>query len=155
MLAGGIPERPEERKLEVISLNLYADRTVIRARHLTPDKRSLEPGSQSGRKQEIINAPSDVLSACSGQRTPPGVIAAAFFKFPKRIYESCLDKRHEPRPLFLRKTVSPNVALWIGEVQFGMRHIEVAAENNRLFRFQFLQVAQKRIRPIFAGKAAE
>ena len=70
-------------------------------------------------------------------------MAALFVIFAKSVDEAGLHHAVKAGPLFRRETVIVNVCFRMGEVDFLMRHIEVAGEDHRLFPFQFFQGGQK------------
>src|SRR5258706_241517 len=111
---------------------------MIRSGYVRANKGSIEPGAQRGADQKVINAPADIARACTGHRTPPGVMPAARFEFA------------EPRALLRRETVIVDVGLGVGEVNFSVGHVEIATENHRLFLFELLKVAKKVQVPLLA-----
>src|SRR5215469_7072360 len=125
-------------------LQFYPYRTMVGAGNITSDKRPFKPRSKSGRNQKVIYTPSNIPSAGAVERTPPGVMAAGLFKLSKSIHETSFDICCETGPFLGRETVGPHVGLGIGEVQLGMRHVEVAAKNHRLVLFEIFKVPEKR-----------
>src|SRR5439155_12933402 len=69
------------------SLDFYPDGTVVRAGHVAADEGALEAGPQPGGHEHIINAPANISIPHAGHRTPPGVMAAALFKFAEGVNE--------------------------------------------------------------------
>jgi hypothetical protein len=43
-----------------------------------------------------------------------------------------------------------HVGFRIGKVEFGVRHVEIAAEDHRLFLFKFFEIAKKLAVPLLA-----
>src|ERR1017187_1760669 len=116
---------------------------MIAAHHFGADEGAFETWTQRGTDEEIVNAPANVPRTRAGHRTPPGVMSPALFKFAERVHETRLDERPETGAFLRRETVVVNVGLRVGEVNFRVRHIEVAAENYGLFLLQFFQVVQE------------
>jgi len=122
---------------------LNANGTMIRAFDLAANERTLQPRQKSAADEKIIEPPTDVPLARSRQWTPPRVVSTRPLKVTERIDKSCLDKRIKPSPLLLCETVASDIAPRVCEIQFRMRHIEIAAENDRLGFLKLPEVLQK------------
>src|SRR5882672_4891145 len=71
--------------LYLSGLDLNSHRAMVRTENLGMDEGVFEPRPQRGGNQEVINAPSDISRARIGHLAPPGVMPAAFLKFPERV----------------------------------------------------------------------
>ena len=65
---------------------------------------------------------------------------AALFKLTEGIEEASLDERGETSAFLGREAVIFQVGFGMGEVDLGVSHVEVAAENYRFATFQLLEV---------------
>ena len=70
-------------------------------------------------------------------------MARAFFEFTKRVDETAREHPGKILPLLVREARVAPVRLRIREIDFRVRHVEIAAENHRLRAFQRLEVLQK------------
>jgi len=120
------------------SAYLDTHRAMVAASYARPDKGTLQAGSEQRRDQKIINAPSDVSGACTRHLTPPCVMPSASFELAKRIEKASLHKRAEAGAFLGREAMVLYVGLGIGEINFRVCHVEVAAKDHGLFLFQFL-----------------
>src|SRR6266545_2640606 len=129
---------------------------MVAAQYVGADEGAFEARAQRGAEQEIINAPPNVSGAYAGHLTPPGVMPAAFLEFAKRVEEAGLHERAEAGAFLGREAVVLDVGFGVGEVNLGVRRIEIAAEDYRIFLFQFLEVTEKGAIPLLAiGEAGE
>ena len=70
-------------------------------------------------------------------------MSPALFKFAEGVHEAGVHERAEPIAFLDGETVIAHIGFGIREINFRVRHIEVAAENDGLFLFQFFQVGEK------------
>ena len=47
------------------------------------------------------------------------------------------EERAEPGPLLQCESMAPHISLGVGQIQLGVRHIKIPAEDHRFFPFQF------------------
>ena len=120
---------------------------MVAVHHVRADEGALEARAQRSGDEKIINAPADVPRARAGHRTPPGVMSPARLEFAEGVHESRAHERAEAVALLDGETVVADVGLGIREVNLGVRHVEVAAEDHGLFLLQLFQVAQKILVP--------
>ena len=70
----------------------------------------------------------------------------------KGVHEARVDEVLKARTLFVGEPLLAAVRFRVGQVEFGMRYIEVAAENDRLALFQLFAVGQKCRVPMFEAQ---
>src|SRR5260221_6017385 len=132
-----VPRRRQSAKLQ-------ADWAMVAAHHLGQNPGALERGTEPLRRHTVVDAPSDVARAAIAHLAPPGIMSAAFFEFRESVDKA---RRQEPRkitPLLVSEPRVAPVRLWIGQIDFRVRHIQVAAKQDRLFPVELLQVLEKR-----------
>ncbi len=117
-------------------LNFNADGAMIRTRDVALDESALEPGTQRGGDEEIINAPADVPGAGVGHRTPPSVMPARRLELPKCVEEAGFDEGIETTALLDGETVIADIGFGIGQVQIGVRDVQVAATDHRIIALE-------------------
>ncbi len=110
----------------------------------------MQAGAERAGDADVVDAPADVAGAGVVHETPPGVMPAVFVKFTKGVDESGADEIGKALPLLLRETVVPLVGLRIGQVDFCVRHVEIAAEDYRFFGFQRFEIREKIAVPLHA-----
>src|SRR3989344_6749355 len=106
---------------------------VVRARDVGvyPGRPNL--GRQDLAHEEIVYTPAHVAGTGIGEMRPPTVMPVAFGENTECVHESGLDNRIDALPFFLGETMFALICLRIGQIVCRVRHIEVSAENNRLF----------------------
>src|SRR5471030_1703926 len=109
---------------------------MVAVHHMRADEGAFEPRPQRFGDEKIINAPADVSRARAGHRTPPGVMSPARLEFAEGVHEARANERAEAVALLDGETVVADVGLGIREVNLGVCHVEVAAENYGLFLLQ-------------------
>src|SRR6266516_6193942 len=105
---------------------------MIGAEDFLADESALQPRTQGGADEEIIDAPADVPGAGIRHRAPPAVMTAALLEFAEGVDEARLHRRAEAGAFFGGESMVLYVCLRIGQIDFGVRHVEIAAENYRL-----------------------
>ena len=74
----------------------------------------------------------------------------------ERVHKTRLDHRAEAGAFFRREAVVLHVGLRIGEVDLGVRHVQVAAPDDGFFPLELFQVGEEVAVPLLAiGKAGE
>src|SRR5438874_5393426 len=124
-------------------VDLNAHRAVVRAFHGVADEGALQTRAQGRADEEVIDAPAHISRARAGHRAPPGVMPATLLELPEGVEETRLHKPAETGPFFGRETVVLHVGLRIGQINFGVRHVEITAENHRLAALKLFEVTQK------------
>src|SRR6266850_1533455 len=133
----GVGKGTVEKQGRLLS-ELNTQWTVIGAEHVAADESAFKTRAQRWRDEEVIDAPADVPAAHVSHRTPPGIMSAAFLELPESIHKTRFDERAEPGAFFQCETMVSNIGLGIGQIEFGVRHVEVTAEDDRLFPLQLL-----------------
>ena len=119
------------------------DRAVVAAEDLRQDVGFFQARTQGAGDEEIIEPPADVPGARGAENAPPSVVSPTLLEFPERVQEAGVHEGTEALTLLDGEAVVADVGLGIGEVQFGVRDVEVAAEDHRLFLFQLLEVGEE------------
>ena len=101
-----------------------------------------------GRK-EIVYSPARVPLAGLETVAPPGINAFQVgIKVPPGIGESGFQKDGEFIPFFVRESGVPAVGLRVLKVYLLVRHVHVAADDNRLFLVQAYQICPEIVFPL-------
>src|SRR5439155_1657774 len=134
----------------LLQVDFNSDGAMVRAWHVVADEGAFEARAQGGADEEVVDAPTHVSASDTGHRTPPGIMPAIRLEHAESVEKTGLHKRGETGSFLGRETVIVHVVLWIGEVDFGVRHVEVAAEDDGLFPFKLLEVAEEIAVPLSA-----
>src|SRR6266511_5650860 len=81
-------------------------------------------------------------------------MAAACLKLPERVDETSLHERRESRAFLGGEAVVLHIVLRTGEIDLGVRDVQVAAEDDGLLLFQTLEVGEKIAVPRLAIRQA-
>ena len=120
------------------------------------DESAFQTGAQGWGHQHIIDTPAHIAGAGAVHLAPPTVMTAALFEFAKSIQEAGFHERSETGALLHGEAVVLHVRFGMREIDLGVRHIQVTAENDGLSPFQFAEEAQENDVPLLAiGQAAE
>ena len=106
------------------------------------------------RNQKIVESPADVPGAGRAHGTPPRVMLRTLLEFTKGVEKPSSDKGIEPGAFLGRETVVLHVGLGIREINFRVRDVEVAAENDGLFLLQLFKELQEILVPLLAIRQA-
>lgn len=131
-----------------------ADGAVVAAVDVVEDEGVLESGSEFWGDEDVVNAPADVAFACAGQKAPPGVVAGAFFEFAEGVDESGAQVGVEAGAFLGCEAVVVAVGGGVGEVQFGVGDVEVAAEDDGFGAAELEEVAEEGAVPLLAVRQA-
>src|ERR1039458_4754112 len=131
-------------------LKFDADRAVIAAQHIRPDEGTFESRAQHGADEEVVNAPANVPGTRAGHLAPPGVMSPALFEFAEGVEETGAHEGAETGAFLGCEAVVVDVGLRVREVNFRVRHVEVAAEDHGFFLFQLFEVTKKIPIPLLA-----
>src|SRR5262249_38320470 len=107
------------------------------------DESVLEARAQRCAEQEIVDTPADVSFTGASHRAPPGIMAAAALELAERVHKTRVQQGAESSALFGREAMVLHVGSRISQIDGGVRHVEVAAENHRLPSPEPLQVAEE------------
>ena len=81
---------------------------------------------------EIVDTPPDITLSCGGTVGPPSVAFSSIgVEVAKAVDKAGLDDGIETGALFFGKASVLPIRLWVGEIDFGMGDVEVAAKDNR------------------------
>src|SRR6266516_7443851 len=116
---------------------------MVGALHFGPDEGAFEARAEGGADEEVVDAPTYIPGPDTGHRTPPGVMPAVGLEFAEGVEEPGLHESGEPGSFLGREAMVFHVCLGIGEVEFGVRHVEVAAEDDGSLLFKPLEVAEE------------
>ena len=91
-----------------------------------------EGGGKAFRDQKIVDTPAGVLLACLETIAPPAVgIGLVGMEMAEGVYKTALEQEGHLLALLIREAGIATVGLGVLEVDFLVRHIEVATDNNR------------------------
>jgi len=86
---------------------------------------------------EIVDAPTDIALPRPRSVRPPTVTFGRLrVQVAKTINESSFEDSVKTRTFFIRKSRVFSVRLGVGEINFGVGHVEVAAEDDGFALFQ-------------------
>jgi hypothetical protein len=124
---------------------------VIRPEDPLSDEGVFEARKQKGRNEEIIDAPTDVAFAGTGEVRPPRVLFGRIgVKMAEGVDESAVDEFLKTRTLFVGKPGISTITPGIGKVDFLVRHVQIAANDDRLGFFERFQMVEKKRIPELA-----
>src|SRR5271165_400857 len=125
---------------------------MIAAHHLGMDLGALHRRAQLSRHEYVVDSPSDVARPRIGEMTPPRIMSIALREQPKGIDEAGIHEILESGALLVRETLLAAIGFRVGQIEFGVRDIEVAAKNDRLGFFQLLAIGEKGRIPLFEAQ---
>src|SRR5260221_5769827 len=120
-----------------------ADGAVIAAQNFRVNRRAVHRAAQDGRHQKIVDSPPDVARPRVGKMTPPRIVAVSLREEPERIDETRIHHILKSLPLLVGESLFPAVRLGIGEIEFGVGDVQIAAKNNRLARLELPAIIQE------------
>src|SRR6187402_1643423 len=112
-----------------------AYRAVIRTHDLDVDFRFLHLLFQRFGYEHVVDSPSHVARARVCEMTPPRVVAVALRENAEGIYETGVDEILETLTFLVRETLLAAIRFRVCQIEFGVRDVEIAAEDHRLFLF--------------------
>lgn len=130
---------------------------MIAAEDLVVDRGIDDAIAQPRRGDEVVDAPAGIRVARLAQIRPPGVDARALrVKRAERIEEARSEELREFAALFISKAGIVMIRLRVLEVDFRMGDIEVAADDDGLFRVESREIGTEGVLPLHAvGEALE
>src|ERR1700678_2807746 len=140
---------PRQRAAADLCIDTDADRTVIAAHDARMYLGALHGGAHFFRYENIVDSPPDVARPRIGKMAPPRVVPIALREHAERIDEARVHEILESGALLVRESLLAAIGLGIGQVELGVRHIQIAAENDRLLLFQLLAIGEKGRIPVF------
>ena len=115
------------------------------------DAGGFDPWHELNRDEKVVDAPSDVARTRTVHVAPPRVVAVALGEETESVDKAVVDQRLKFRPFLVGKTGVFPVGPGVGQIVFGVRDIEVAANDDRLFLFQFFEVRAKSGLPLLSA----
>src|SRR4051812_29895316 len=115
---------------------------MIRAGDVRINRGGLQPLPQRLRAEKVIDPSTDVPRAGGAHLAPPRIVAAVLFKGAEGIDKPCFDKGVEAGALLRREAMVLHVVLWSREIDLGVRHIQIATPDDRLFLLELLEIRQ-------------
>ena len=115
------------------------------------NSRGFDPRHELGRDEKVVDAPSDVARTRPVHVAPPRVVAVALGEETESVDKAVVDQRLKFRPFLVGETGVFSVVPGIGQIVFGVRDIEVAANDDRLFLFQCFEVRAKSGLPLLSA----
>ena len=116
---------------------------MVRAEHLREDFCGFQSGSQQLRDDKIVDTPTDISSASVRPKTPPRIVPVTLLELAEGIDKARIDNCVEVRSFLIRKSSVFPIRLWVGQVVFCMRNIQVPAKYDWLRFFQRLHPSEK------------
>src|SRR3984893_2917627 len=152
--SNSIPARrcPRQCAPSRLCIERNADRAMIAPHHGGMDLGALHRVAQLPRDENVVDSPPDVACPGIGEMTPPRVVPVTLGEQPKGVDEACLHEILESLALFVGETLLAAIRLGVGQIELGMRHIEVAAKNDRLGLFELLAIGEKGRIPVFVSQ---
>src|SRR6185437_9509774 len=132
---------PSTRRLS--SAQRDTDGTVITTHHVGMDLRALHGRPERPGDDEIVDSPSDIALTRIRELTPPGVVPVALLEQAEGVDEARIEEVLKALALLVGEALAAAVGLGIGEIELGVRHIQVAAENDRLAPFELAAVGEE------------
>src|SRR5450631_819379 len=127
--------RPRQAAVEcVLDIDGHAHRTMIASHDLRMNSHCLDGFAQARGHQEVVDSPTDVAGTRIGEMAPPRIVTVPLREQPEGVDEPCIDQILKALALFVRKPLLAAIRLWIGKIEFRMRHVEITAQNEGLFR---------------------
>ncbi len=93
--------------------------------------------------KNVVDAPSDVALASTGEWAPPRIVATTLRERAKAIDKAAFNHRINASALRRRKPLPPLVGFRIREVIGRVRDIQVAAKDNRFVLLEPLAVGEE------------
>src|SRR6266403_2949407 len=78
-----------------------------------------------------------------GEMAPPRIVSVTLREEPEGVDETGIHQILESPAFFVRETLLAAIRLGVGQIELGMRHIEVAAENDRLGLLQLRAIGEE------------
>lgn len=99
--------------------------------------------------KEIVDTPPDISCAGCRTETPPAVgVAAVGIQIPEGVYESVVEQGGKTPAFLIRETGILMIGFGVGEVDFLMGAIEVAADDDGFLRIEFRDVFPEFVFPV-------
>ena len=96
------------------------------------------------RHREVIDAPANVSCVCSCfDRTTSYSGRSRLGRVTKAVDKACLQNRIKAAAFFVGKTGVLAVGLWVGQIDFPVCDIEIAAEYHGFAGFQAFDVGEE------------
>ena len=138
-------------KTDFLDLNrdheLY--RTVVGSVDIGADRAGFEVGGEAFGGQPVVEPPSDVFFSrgSASAHGPPSVFAGAFVKMAEDIDQAGAEMLAEAGALFIAEPCVFAVGLGIGEVNFLVGAVEIAANEHGSLFFELLHIGPKGLIP--------
>ena len=132
------------------------DGAVVGAEDVGEDVAVCEVGAEGGGGSPVVEPPSDVLGAGIAAVGPPGVAAGGGVEGAEDIEEAGVEEGGEAIAFLLGEAWVEAVGAGVGEVDFLMGDVEVAAEEDGFFAGEVEEVLAEVGVPLLAvGEAGE
>lgn len=135
-------------RLWCLEVDVDGDGTVVAAEDVVEDVGAAQLRQQTLTDEEIVDAPSDILGACLKSVAPPRVSHFVGMKVAEGVHKSALKHVVHGRALLVRKSGAVAVGLWIADVYFAVRHVEVAADDYGLGGIERADIIGKGLLPL-------
>src|SRR5882672_52412 len=128
------------------------DRAMIAPQDGGMDLGLLHRVAQLPRHEHVIDSPPDVARPRIGEMTPPRVVPVALREQAKGVDETRIHEVLESLTFFIREALLAAIRFGIGQIELGVRDIEVAAKNDRLGLLQLLAIGEEGRIPVFESQ---
>ena len=102
------------------------------------------------RDDKVVDAPARILFAGMETVAPPAVLDLFRVEQAEAVGEPCRQQLGHLGALLIGKARAHPVGLGVLDVDLGVRHVQVAAEDHRLFRVQSPQIRPEIVLPVHA-----
>src|SRR6202142_3732756 len=114
------------------SVQLEPHRAVVAAHHLRADPRAPERRAKPLGGHAIVDPPPYVPGPAAGHLAPPAVVPRPLLELPERVPEAGVEQPVEALALLVREAGVAPVCPRIRQVDLGVGHVQVAAEQRGL-----------------------
>ena len=108
----------------------------------------LDPVGDAAGDEEVVDAPARILLASMEAVAPPAVLHLVRVDDAEAVGKARRQKFGHLGPLLVGEARALPVGLGVFDVHFGVGHIQVTAEDDRLFRVQPQQIGPERVLPL-------
>src|SRR5216684_1747175 len=129
-----------------------ADRAMIAAHDGGMDLGALHRVAQMPRHENVVDSPPDVPRPRIGEMAPPRVVPVTLGEQPEGVDEPRIHEILESLTFFIREALLAAIRFGVGQIELGMRHIEVAAKNDRLGLLQLLAIGEESRIPVLEAQ---
>ena len=116
---------------------------MVGAEEVIVDVGGLEMVDEGGRNEKIVDAPTDVALAGLCPMRPPGVTLEGRVEVAESVDETSAEEIFNSLTFFVGEAGVVSVVIGASKVEWGVRDIEIAADNNWFGEFESFEMAEK------------